>query len=445
MGRRRNRQRQGHAPLLARTLRSLRHRDYRFFLAGHAVSVLGTWMQRVAQDWLVLQMGGSGVALGVAAALQFGPVLVLGMWGGSVADHHDRRRLVLATQAASGLLAAVLAVATFTGLARLWVVYLLALALGLVTVVDNPARQALLAERVPEDDYVNAQALNSTVHNLGRLVGPALAGVLIAVGGVGLVFAVNAVSFAAVLVGLVRMRPGPRMGLATPAPRPAGRRAAYEGLRFVLHRPELTAALVLLTVISLLGQNFRVVLPLLARNELHTGAAGYGALTSALGLGAVVGALFAAARERVGLRSLLVAAAGFAATNLLAAATPSVGGVLIAVVALGVANILFNTLTRTVLQLGTPAHLQGRVIALYTLISLGTTPIGGPLLGWWSTRFGARAGLLLAGGSALVAVLGVAGVAARRGFLQPAPDAAVPAEDGLLRSATETQGPGPTV
>jgi MFS family permease len=390
--------------VFARTLRSLRHRDYRLFLAGHGVSVVGTWMQRVAQDWLVLQLTHNGVALGVSTALQFAPTLLLGLWGGALVDRLDRRRTVIATQAVSAALAAIFAVLTLSHVVRLWMVYALALGLGLVTVVDSPARQALLTEKVPPEDYINAQALNSTVHNTGRLVGPALAGVLIALAGVGAAFAVNAVSFVAVLLGLIRMSPG-RRAHADAADRAKG--AAREGLRYVLARPDMTATLLLVTVIALFGQNFRVVLPLLARDDLHSGAAGYGALTSALGLGAVVGALLAAGRDGLRLRALVVWAGAFGVVNGLAALAPGAALALLALVGVGIANITFNTLARTLLQLRAEQGMQGRVIALHSLVFLGTTPIGGPLLGWWCGRFGARAGLGLAAATALLASMAV--------------------------------------
>jgi MFS family permease len=390
--------------LLGRTLRSLRHRDYRLFLAGHAVSVVGTWMQRVAQDWLVLQLTDSGVALGIATALQFAPTLLFGLWGGVLVDRLDRRRTVIATQAVSAVLAGALATVCLAGVVQLWMVYVLALGLGLVTVVDSPARQALVTEKVPPEDYVNAQALNSTVHNTGRLVGPALAGVLIALAGVGTAFAVNAVSFVAVLVSLVRMAPGRPRDAADSG---QSRGAAREGLRYVLARPDMTASLILVTVVALFGQNFRVVLPLLARDDLHSGASGYGALTSALGLGAVVGSLFAASREGSGLRPLVGWAVAFGVVNGLAALAPGAALALLALVGVGIANITFNTLARTLLQLRAEPRMQGRVIALHSLVFLGTTPIGGPLLGWWCGRFGARAGLGLAAATALLAALAV--------------------------------------
>ena len=278
---------------LARVFRSLLEANFRRYFAGQAVSVIGTWTQRVAQDWLVLELSGSGVALGVSMVLQFGPTLLLGLWGGTVVDRVDRRRLLVATQSVQALLAALLGGLAIAGVVQLWMVYALALALGVVTVLDNPARQALVGEMVRPADYVNAQSLTSTVHNTGRLVGPAIAGLLIATTGIGVAFLVNAVSFLAVLVGLLRMDPG------APRATRGGRRkgSAREGLRYVRRTPDLWATLLLVGVVGLFGQNFRVVLPLLAQDTFHGGPEVYAYLTAALGLGAVVGALVTASRE----------------------------------------------------------------------------------------------------------------------------------------------------
>lgn len=385
-----------------RVFRSLTVPNYRRFFAGHAVSVAGTWMQRVAQDWLVLDLSDSAVALGVATALQFLPTLLLGLWGGVLVDRIDRRRAIMVTQAISAVLAAALAVLVLSDSVTLWMVYALALGLGLVTVVDVPARHAFVTEMVGPEDYVNAQALNSTVHNVGRLIGPALAGVLIATVDVGAAFAVNAISFAAVLVGLARMDPA-QLRRQPPAPRERGQ--ARQGLRYVWQHPELRACMLLVAVVALLGQNFRVVLPLLARDTFEGGPEVYGWLTSALGAGAVIGALASAARASVSAWSLLIWTAIFAAINLMAAAAPGLGVALAMMVGVGVANLSFNTLARTLLQLGAEPTMQGRVIALHSIVFLGSTPIGGPVTGWVCEQWGARAGLLLAGMSAGLAAL----------------------------------------
>ncbi|MDP9416732.1 MAG: MFS transporter [Actinomycetota bacterium] len=383
-----------------RTFRSLREPNYRRFFTGHAMSVIGTWMQRVAQDWLVLTLTGSGVALGVSTALQFGPVLLLGLWGGVIVDRVDRRKLLIITQSLQALLAATLAVLALTDLVELWIVYALALALGLVTVVDSPARQAFVSEMVEPPDYVNAQALNSTIHNAGRLIGPAIAGLLIATTGVGAAFLVNAVSFVAVLVGLARMDAS---ALRRVPPRRGDTGLVREGLRYVLGVPEMRAVLVLVAVVALFGQNFRVVLPLLARTTFDGGAEVYGYLTATLGLGAVLGALFSASRETATSWALVVSCLAFGVVNLVAAAVPTLGAAYLVMVAIGFVNIVFNTLGRTVLQLRSDPAMHGRVLALHGLVFLGSTPLGGPLMGWVCEVHGARAGFVVAGLTALAA------------------------------------------
>jgi MFS family permease len=398
-----------------RTFRSLREPNYRRYFTGQAVSVVGTWMQRVAQDWLVLTLTGSGVALGISTALQFGPMLVLGLWAGAIVDRVNRRRLIIVTQSLQAILAATLAVLTLTGTVELWMVYALALALGIVTAFDSPARQALVGEMVEPEDYVNAQALSSTIHNAGRLVGPAIAGLLIATTNVGVAFAVNAVSFAAVLISLLRMDTLRPVAVAG-----SGKGAAREGLRYVLASPDLRAALLLVGVVALFGQNFRVVLPLLAQSTFDGGAEVYGYLTAALGLGAVVGALFSASRETATSWGLLLSCLGFGVVNLIAAAAPTLIAAYLAMAAIGFANIIFNTIARTVLQLGSDPSMHGRVLALHGLVFLGSTPIGGPLLGWICEAFGARAGLVVAGGTALLA--GVVLLPRLRGLRRHVPD-----------------------
>ncbi|GII52013.1 MFS transporter [Planotetraspora thailandica] len=387
-----------------RVFRSLTVPNYRRFFAGHAVSVIGTWMQRVAQDWLVLELTDSPVALGISTALQFLPTLLFGLWGGVLVDRLDRRRTIMATQAASAVLAAALAVLVLSDHVQLWMVYALTLGLGLVTVLDTPARQAFVTEMVSPENYVNAQALNSTVHNAGRLVGPAIAGVLIATVDVGAAFAVNALSFAAVLLGLARMNPG-ELHKVPALPRAKGQ--ARQGLRYVWEHPELRACLFLVAVVALLGQNFRVVFPLLARETFDGGPEVYGWLTSALGVGAMLGALASAARVDATAWSLLLWTFAFAGVNVVGAAAPALGLAMAAIVALGIANICFNTLARTLLQIRTDPTMQGRVIALHSLVFLGSTPLGAPVTGWVCEQWGPRAGLLLAGISAGLAALAV--------------------------------------
>lgn len=409
---------------VSRMFRSLDEPNYRRFVAGHSISVAGTWMQRVAQDWLVLELTDSAVAVGVATSLQFLPILLFGMWGGVLADRHPRRRLIVWTQSISAVLAGALAVCSLTGVATIMIVYGLALGLGLVTVVDVPARQAFLTDLVREADFVNAQSLNSTVHNLGRLVGPAIAGLLIASVGVGAAFAVNALSFVAVVVGLLRI--DTRNLHYTPT-RPSGRGQARAGFGYVWGHPEIRACLALVAVVALLGQNFRVVLPLLARDTFEGGAEVYGWLTSALGLGAVLGALASATRMRATALSLVVWTLTFGVVNLVAAAVPTLLAALAVMVAVGVTNITVNTLGRTVLLLNADPAMRGRVIALHGMVFLGSTPFGGPLLGWVCEVWGPRAGFVVAGvASLLIALALLPRVRALRTRARPGEVAAVP-------------------
>jgi MFS family permease len=390
-------------PLTAwrRTFSSLSNSNYRSYFLGSAVSVSGTWMQRVAQDWLVLQLShSSGVALGVASSLQFAPVLVIGAWGGAVVDRMDRRRLLLLTQAASALLAAALGAVTAAGLVTLWMVYALALALGIVTVFDSPARQTFVAEMVGTEQVVNAQSLYSSVHNGGRLVGPALAGIVIAWLGVAAAFALNALSFIAMIVALASMNVG---ALIRTPPSARAPRQVRDGLGYLWRHRDLRTSLILVGVVGVFGQNFRVVLPLLAQETYRGGAQTYGYLTAALGLGAVAGALASAGWGRTSARGLRWTCLAFGAVNLLAAAAPALTIALVVMAGVGVANIIFNTVARTLLLLRSDPAMRGRVMALYSLVFLGSAPIGAPIAGLVCQAWGARGGLVLAGLTAIAA------------------------------------------
>lgn len=372
--------------------RSLGDRDYRLFFTGHSISIVGTWMQRVGQDWLVLQLSDSGVALGVVTAMQFLPTLLAGMVGGVVVDRSNRGTVLLWTQSASALLALALGLLTVTGTVTLPMVFFLSLGLGIVTLFDTPARHTIISDLVRTEDLVNAQALNSTIHNLGRFIGPAVAGLLIVWVGVGPAFLVNAVSFAPVLIALVRMD-GARLHAAPRAARAP--RQVREGLRYVWEHAELRRCMLLVAVVALFGQNFRVVLPLLARDTFDSGAAAYGWLTSALGLGAFLGALIAATRVTVRLHSVVLWTLAFGIVNLAVAGSPTLAVALVLMVGVGLANITFNTLTRTVLQTRSAPEVRGRVIALHGLVFLGSMPIGGPLVGALSELWGARAAFVV--------------------------------------------------
>ena len=402
---------QGVRLVTTRTFRSLHNRNYRLFFTGQLVSLVGTAMQVVAQAWLVLTLTNSGVALGVTAALQFLPILVLGVWGGVVADRFDKRRVLIATQVTSAVLALALWVLVVTGAVALWMVYGLAFLLGLVNVVDLPTRHAFVIEMVGDDEVPNAVGLNSAVFNTGRLVGPAVAGLLIAGVGVASCFLINALSYLPVIAGLAAMRSGE---LFRQAPVAAGPGPVRAGLRYVWSTPQLRSTIVLVAVIGVFGLNFVVVLPLLARFALDGGPRLYGALSSAMALGSVIGALMSAARGRPTRRLLLGAAAAFGVLTMLAAAAPTALAVGLLLVPTGVALMLFLATANTTLQLASDAAMRGRVMALYGLVFLGSTPLGGPLMGWVSEQWGSRAGMAAGGAVSFVAAVTAALVSAGR-------------------------------
>jgi MFS family permease len=361
-------------------------------------------MQRVAQAWLVLQLTGSGLALGTVTALQFLPLLLIGAWGGLLADRVDKRRLLLATQGAMGLLALALGLLTLSGSVQLWMVYGLALALGAVTALDNPARQAFVIEMVGREHVTNAVSLNSAVFTSARLVGPAVAGVLINAVGTGWCFVVNGLSFAAVLAALALMDTR-QLHLGAAAGRGQGQ--VREGLRYVWSTVELRVPLLLMAAVGTLALNFSVVLPLLASQTFHGNAGTYGLLFSVLGGGSLVGALVTASRSEPSRRLLLGSLLAFGALMLGAAAAPTLWIEVAVLVPLGVASTVFQATANSTLQLNSTADMRGRVMALYGVVFLGTTPIGAPLVGWLSEGFGPRAGFVVGGAAVLVALAAV--------------------------------------
>lgn len=374
--------------------------NYRRYFAGQAVSLVGTWMQTVAQGWLVLQMTGSGTALGMVAAAQFLPILLLAPYGGVLADRLDKRRVLIATQLGLGATALLLGVLVVTGLVQLWMVMALALALGLLTALDNPARQAFVQEMVSPERLRNAVSLNSVMVNTARALGPAVAGVLIAVAGTGVCFLVNAASYAAVVFALVGMN------TATLTPTAPARRApgqVRQGLAYVGHTTELLVPLLMLALVGTLAYEFSVVLPLMARGPLDGGPGTYGLLTSAMGAGAVVGGLVVAGHGRTGLRPLTVAAAMFGAAILATAAAPTVAVALVALTLVGAASVTFLAVGNSTLQLTSDPRFRGRVMALWTVAFLGSTPLGAPIIGWISEVLSPRGGLVVGGLACLVA------------------------------------------
>ena len=396
-----------------RTFRSLRIRNYRLFFFGQLVSLTGTWMQQVGQDWLVLRLTNQALPLGITLALQFAPMLVLGAWAGVVADRLDKRRLLLATQAAMASLALVLGVLTATGTIRLWMVYVLALLLGCATAFDMPTRQAFVSEMVGPDRVTNAVGLNSAVFNSARVVGPAVAGVLIAAVGIAPAFLINAASYLAVIAGLLAMDPA-RLHRLPPVDRAEGQVRA--GLRYVWADPVLRSTIALVAVVGALGLNYRVALPLLARFTFGGDASAYGALASIMDAGAVVGALAAARRGRPSRALLLGSVAVFGLLSVAAAAAPTLIAEAVVLAPLGVASMTFLATANSTLQLASSPEMRGRVMALYGLVFLGSTPVGGLLGGWMAGQFGPRSILLLSGVSSLAAV-GLAALLTRQRWM----------------------------
>jgi len=380
---------------VARTLSSLSVRNYRLYFWGYSVSVAGTWMQTLALAFLVLRLTGSGAALGAATAARYLPLVLLGPFGGLVADRYDKRRLLYLTQSASALVALLFALLTALGAASVGMVVVLSLALGLLTAFDNPARQSLIGELVPRDRLANAVTLNSVSVNLARVLGAAVGGAIIAAVGLTSCFLLNAVSFLAVLASLAMMRESELYPVARP-PRERGQVRA--GLRYARRTPALLVPLVMLTVTGTLAYEFPITLPLVARGAFHGGAGTYGVMAAVMAVGAVTGGLVTAARgsrRRAG--TLALSAVGWGAAILAAALAPSLPWELVALLFVGYGSIRFNSLSKTALQLAAEPAMRGRVMALWTLAWGGTTVIGGPLVGWAAQQFGSRWSLVVGG------------------------------------------------
>jgi MFS family permease len=381
-------------------------------------------MQRVAQDWLVLDLThGSGTALGIATGLQFLPLLLFSLWGGTIADRYPKRRILMVTQATAGGLAVILGVLAMTGAVQVWHVYALAFALGLITVVDNPTRQTFAVEMVGRGDMPNAIALNSAIFNLARILGPAVAGLVISAVGTPAAFMVNAASYGAVVLGLKLMRPS-ELHQVDRAPRAKGQ--VREALAYVKARPSLWMLMLLVFFVATFGMNFQVTTALMSRGIFHTGAGAFGVASTVFASGALAGALLAARRRRPGFRLVLAAAAVFGILEVITGLMPAYWSFLALLVPTGLALLTFTTAANSATQLGTAPDMRGRVMGLYLLVFLGGAPFGSPLVGWIAEQFGVRMSLIAGGAISAGAAIAVTALFARsrglkvRDHLRPA-------------------------
>jgi MFS family permease len=398
---------------LRRSVSSLSVPNYRRYFAGQVVSVSGNWMQIVAEVWLVLKLTGSGTAVGLVAALQFAPILLFGAFGGMLADRVPKRKLLMLTQTAMAVPALSLFALYVTGAVEPWMVFALVFLRGTVNSIDNPTRQSFAIEMVGSDLVVNAVSLNSVIIHAARIAGPAVAGVVISLWGVGPCFVINAVSFLAMIAALRAMDPDE---LQSPPVVPRERGALRAALRYVYATPTLRVPLLMMALVGTLSFNFLVVLPLLARFSFDAPASGYAALMTAMGVGSVVGALVAGARGRVSNRLLVLSSALFGVLILAVAVAPTIELAALALVPLGAASVTFAAGVNSALQLAVSPEMRGRVMALYSMVFLGSTPIGGPLSGWLAETWSPRIALLVGGVAALVAAFG-----ARAAFVRETP------------------------
>ena len=395
------------------TFRSLRSFNFRLWTAGGLVSNVGTWMQRVAQDWLVLTQltHHDASALGIVMGLQFAPQLLFLPWTGSAADRLNQRKLLMLTQATMGVLALVLGVLTIAGVVRLWHLYVFAFLSGSAAALDAPVRQTFVAEMVGDHDLPNAVALNSTSFNAAQLIGPAVAGLLIARVGIGWAFLLNGLSFAAVLISMSFFR---LSELRTSARAHRTTSGFLEGLRYVWRKPDLRAILIMLFLIGTFGLNFPIFISTMAVSVLHSDARGFGLLSSIMAVGTLSGSLFAAGRHKPSLASLLVGAGIFGLGCTLAGLAPGYWWFGAALVVIGAAGLTFTNGTNSIMQLSTEPAMRGRVMALRVGIALGGTPIGAPIVGWVANHFGPRWALGIGAGAGFTAALVAAYVLARR-------------------------------
>jgi MFS family permease len=384
------------------TFSSLHVRNYRLYYIGQIISTSGTFMQSVAQAWLVLSLTNSGTALGITAALQYVPILLLGPFGGLMADRFPKRKILFFTQSGAGLLALILGTLVATGLIRVWMVYILAFSLGMINVIDNPTRQTFYMELVGPDNLRNAVTLYSTLVNLARVIGPAIAGVLIAAVGLAPCFLINGISYVAVIIMLGYIRKD-ELFLTEPEKPASGQ--IREGFQYVLSTPVIGSVLLMMAIVGTLTIEFQVSLPLIAQSTFHGDAGSYAFLTASLGIGAASGGLFFAGRKGITPYKLISAALLFGLAMLAASVMPSLILTGAAMFLVGACMINFSSLGNSILQLTSSPQMRGRVMSLWSIAFLGSTTIGGPLVGWLAGAVGARWGLAMGGFAALAAAL----------------------------------------
>lgn len=407
------------------TFQSLEIRNYKLFFFGQLISQCGSWMQTIALGWLVLDLSNkSGLAVGWALALQFVPTLLFGVWAGALADRFDKRRLFLSTQVALALIAAVLAVLDLTGVVQLWMLFVMIFVFGMAFALDNPTRQAFVPELVPPSLLPNAIGLTSATMQGSRVFGPALAGVIIVTLGTGMCFLINAVSFIFVIGALMMMRPSE---IRRPAPAPREKGQVREGLRYMWHTRELRSVLLVLVVVGTFAINSPVILPLLAKITFDGNADVYSWMTIGMGAGALVGALVYANRPRYRVQFVILGGLGFGIAICAASVAPTLAVFLVLIVLVGAGQTAFLSTSSSLLQLTSDPAMRGRVMAVYTIALLGTTPIGAPTIGWIAETLGPRWAFAVGGIATIAAVLALALVTARarRRGEQQVPDARI--------------------
>jgi len=384
------------------TFSSLKIRNYRLYVIGQGISLTGTWMQTVGQAWLVLDLTGSGTALGLVIALQFLPVLLFAPFGGVLADRFSKRKLLFMTQTAAGLLALILAILVMTHTVQLWMVYVLAALLGCVSSVDNPTRQSFIFEMVGEEKLRNAVTLNSTEINFARIIGPAIAGVVIASLGIAMCFFINAVSYIAVLMCLYLMR---GKDLITPEVAKRAKGQIREGFRYVLRTPVLRDLLIMMAIVGTFAYEFQISLALMAKYVFHGNASDFALLTSAMGAGSVIGGLAVAGRKTSNPRGVMKILVLFGTAMILTSISPTLYLAIAGMIVVGICSIAATSLGNSILQLESSPQMRSRVMALWSVAFLGSTPIGGPIIGWIGEHLNPRWGLAVGGVSAILAAI----------------------------------------